>query len=120
DRLTAADLVRLRPLALRTIVDLRTHAELETRGGFPADVHPVTYRHVSVFDETWDRPEVQRPSEAVVAYLHFAYTRMLDQGGPRFAAAVETLGDAGAMPAVFHCVAGKDRTGLLAALVLGA
>jgi hypothetical protein len=37
-----------------------------------------------------------------------------------FAAAITLLADAEAVPAVFHCAAGKDRTGLLAALVLGA
>jgi protein-tyrosine phosphatase len=31
---------------------------------------------------------------------------------------VATLAEPGALPAVFHCAAGKDRTGVLAALVL--
>ncbi len=33
-------------------------------------------------------------------------------------AALEALAAPGALPAVFHCAAGKDRTGVLAALVL--
>ena len=44
---------------------------------------------------------------------------MLTVGAPRFAAALEVLAEPGALPAVFHCAAGKDRTGLLAALLLG-
>ena len=43
---------------------------------------------------------------------------MLAIGAPRFATAFEVLAEPGALPAVFHCAAGKDRTGLLAALML--
>ena len=35
------------------------------------------------------------------------------------AAALAILSDSSAYPAVFHCSAGKDRTGVLAALLLG-
>jgi protein-tyrosine phosphatase len=44
---------------------------------------------------------------------------MLDAHGHRFANALRLLAVPDAMPAVFHCAAGKDRTGLLAMLVLG-
>ena len=53
-------------------------------------------------------------------FLHRAYGAILVEGGPRFGAALGVLADAEALPAVFHCAAGKDRTGLLAALLLGA
>jgi protein-tyrosine phosphatase len=43
---------------------------------------------------------------------------MLAFGAPAIADALRTLADAGQVPAVFHCTAGKDRTGVLAALVL--
>jgi protein-tyrosine phosphatase len=45
---------------------------------------------------------------------------MLKEGSHRFAAVFAVLADTDALPAVFHCAAGKDRTGLLAALLLGA
>ena len=51
-------------------------------------------------------------------FLAEAYELMLVEGAPRFAAAFDLLADLGSLPAVFHCAAGKDRTGLLAALVL--
>ena len=44
---------------------------------------------------------------------------MLTVGAPTFAAAFEVLAAPDALPAVFHCAAGKDRTGLLAVLLLG-
>jgi protein-tyrosine phosphatase len=45
---------------------------------------------------------------------------MLAEASPRFADAITLLAQQSALPAVFHCAAGKDRTGILAALILGA
>jgi protein-tyrosine phosphatase len=46
------------------------------------------------------------------------YPTIVDRCGERLAGAVNLLAQADALPAVFFCSAGKDRTGLLAALVL--
>ena len=43
---------------------------------------------------------------------------MLDIGAPALSQAFRTLASAENLPAVFHCAAGKDRTGVLAAMVL--
>jgi protein-tyrosine phosphatase len=43
---------------------------------------------------------------------------MLEIGSSRFAEAMRVLANAQSLPAVFHCAAGKDRTGVLAALLL--
>ena len=45
---------------------------------------------------------------------------MLERFGDRFATVVELVADSGGHPVVFFCAGGKDRTGLVAALVLGA
>ncbi len=117
-RLAGADIEAVRPLGLRTVVDLRTPDEVELRGGFPLDHHPLDLHHVSVLDTTWDH---QGPwIDDAVAHLTWSYTQMLTQRPDRFAQAVELLGASGALPAVFHCAAGKDRTGVTAMLILGA
>ena len=46
------------------------------------------------------------------------YIATLDRRAPVFGAAVRLLGDAERLPLLVHCSAGKDRTGLLVALVL--
>ena len=56
-RLTTDDVEALRPLGLRTVVDLRTHEELELRGRFPVEAHPVAFHHIPVLDTTWARPD---------------------------------------------------------------
>jgi protein-tyrosine phosphatase len=39
-------------------------------------------------------------------------------GAPALANSLRTIASAESLPAVFHCAAGKDRTGVLAAMVL--
>ena len=117
-RLTPADVAVLEPLGLRTVIDLRSETELDERGRFPVDAHPVVFHHLPIVDATWanlDRPKYERDED----FLIWAYQEMLTVGAPRFAKAFEALAEPGALPAVFHCAAGKDRTGLLAALLLG-
>lgn len=117
-RLQGADVEAVRPLGLHTVLDLRTFEELELRGRFPVDEHPVDFHHVPLMDSTWVHPEdgIDDP----VAFLAWAYNDMLTKVPERFAQAIEHLGAPDALPAVFHCAAGKDRTGVLAMLVLGA
>ncbi len=118
-RLTPADVAALEPLGLRTVIDLRSAPELAERGRFPVDVHPVVFHHLPIIDATWavaDRPDHDRDED----FLIWAYHEMLSVGAPRFAIAFDVLAEPDALPAVFHCAAGKDRTGLLAALLLGA
>ena len=117
-RLTSGDVALLEPLGLRTVIDLRSAAELDERGRFPVDAHPVVFHHLPIVDATWaeaDRPNYERDED----FLIWAYQEMLTVGAPRFAKAFDALAEADALPAVFHCAAGKDRTGLLAALLLG-
>ncbi len=46
------------------------------------------------------------------------YLLMLNRFGHRFAAVLEIIAAGDTQPLVFHCAAGKDRTGLVAMLVL--
>jgi len=117
-RLTPADLEVVRTLGLQTVIDLRSDAELEARGTFPRAQHPVVFHHVPVLDSTWNHNEGPNTDDAV-SFLEWAYHDMLRGGPEHFARAIEHLSRPGALPAVFHCAAGKDRTGVLAMLLLG-
>ena len=116
-RLTPEDLDVVSRLKLRTVIDLRTFNELEVNGTFPVDDHPVEFVHVPVIDQTWSRENVPG-IEAATEYLVWAYRDMLDSGAEKFASAFRVMTDPANLPAVFHCAAGKDRTGLIAAMVL--
>jgi protein-tyrosine phosphatase len=118
-RLSPADLEVVRRLGLRTVVDLRSQPELDERGRFPTDAVDVEFHHLPIIDATWDHSSVAADVDAT-EFLVWAYTDMIARGSERFAAAFSTLAQPGALPGVFHCAAGKDRTGLLAAFVLSA
>jgi protein tyrosine/serine phosphatase len=48
------------------------------------------------------------------------YVWYLEAGSASLVAALDLIADDATHPLVFHCAAGKDRTGIVAALVLGA
>ena len=117
-RLTPDDANIVMNLGVRTVVDLRTNNEVRERGTFPVKDHDVAYHHLPIIDATWG--ETQTPEfNDEVEFLVWAYREMLAEAAPRFADAINLLSQQTVLPAVFHCAAGKDRTGILAALVLG-
>jgi protein-tyrosine phosphatase len=112
-RLTPADLARLRgDLGIGTLVDLRSSHEVEAEGRGPLAAPPVRYHHLPFFDG--ERRGAAASPSADLAELYF---QMLRFAAKPIARALETLA-ASEAPAVFHCAAGKDRTGVLAAIVL--
>lgn len=117
-RLTDADLATVRALGLRTVIDLRTSVELDERGTFPVEQHPVQFHHVPIITNTWTAEDADGEDDPA-AFLERAYLSILEEGEERLAEALLKLCEPGALPAVFHCAAGKDRTGLLAMMVLG-
>jgi protein-tyrosine phosphatase len=118
-RLSTADFDTIRRLRLRTVIDLRSHAEVAERGRCPHDDLDVDYEHLPILDVLWPESNASYFGDDR-EFLLWAYREMLHVGSDRFAAAIRRLAKPGALPAVFHCTAGKDRTGLLAALVLSA
>lgn len=118
--LTPEDVAHLRSLGLATIVDLRTSRELDETGRGPLGPEPIAYHHLSVLEET----SGETVGEAVAAPapieddLSERYLWYLEVGRRALTSALELLGDPENLPLVFHCAAGKDRTGVLAAMVL--
>jgi protein-tyrosine phosphatase len=111
--LTEPDLAMMAALGIRTVVDLRSGYEVEN-SRFNVDAHPVDFHHFPFIDawpdvQEWDR----RPG-----LLAAQYKEMLVDAMPQIRSALAVLAGPEAHPAVFHCTAGKDRTGLLSALLL--
>jgi protein-tyrosine phosphatase len=113
--LTDDDLQVLRDLGLRSVIDLRTPTEVDRTGRGLLQGEPVRYVNLSVLGDAQAAGEA---SGAVVDDIAARYLSYLDDGGPALVAAVQILADPSSYPVVFHCAAGKDRTGVLAALVL--
>jgi hypothetical protein len=113
-QLTEGDLEALRRLGLAAVVDLRTGAEAERTGPGLLAEEPVRFLHASVLQEEGGE-SAGGPSHDQMGERYLWY---LDVGRQALVAALTTVADPESYPLVFHCTAGKDRTGVLAALVL--
>lgn len=117
-RLAGGDVDLVRGLGLRTVLDLRTAAELEA-GTYPVEQLPADFYHLPLITTMWDHSAID-PSAPAEEYLVARYSEMLDEGRASIAESVRFLSRPGALPGVFYCAVGKDRTGVLAAIVLEA
>jgi protein-tyrosine phosphatase len=113
-RLTEGDRATISALGITTVVDLRTSVELEG-GAFPVEDIPVRFRHLPLLDAV---PDAER-FEMVPGMLAAQYRDITRDAAPQIATALGILADPGAHPTVVHCTAGKDRTGVLVAILLG-
>ena len=115
DSMTGEDAERLADeLGVRTVIDLRTHAEIELTPSARVRAEPFRYRHLPLIDDTGSLDPVFFPG----VELSDLYWWLLGRAAPRLAAVLEVVAYA-SEPAVFFCAAGKDRTGVVAALLLG-
>ncbi|MEX1006337.1 MAG: tyrosine-protein phosphatase [Acidimicrobiia bacterium] len=113
--ITPDDVPMLRELGVRTAIDFRSSDEIDRLGIGPLGEVSVRHVHCPTFDgaRTEEPPMFEGKTAAEF------YALMMDRGAGAYVAALESLTEPGALPSVFFCVAGKDRTGCFAALVLG-
>jgi protein tyrosine/serine phosphatase len=112
--LTPADHAVIRRLGVATVVDLRTTFEVE-RGRFPVEEIPVGFHHVPLLEAV---PEAEA-FERAPGFLATQYREIAAQAAPRIGEILRLLARRHAHPVVVHCTAGKDRTGVLVAVLLG-
>lgn len=114
-RMTGADVGRVRALGIVSVVDLRAPDEVAHVGTGPIDDLGARYHNLPTRPAVLsaDAPE-GAPASAPERYLGY-----LAEGPASFAGLVALLADPARTPAVFFCNAGKDRTGVAAAMVLG-
>lgn len=113
--LTLADVARLRDeIGLAHVVDLRSSKELRIEGRGALEREPMRFHHLPLFDGGFGGGQ----SAAAVPDLAELYFIMAEFAREPVARVISTLARASG-PAVFHCAAGKDRTGLISAVLLG-
>ena len=112
DRLTAEGWASAVGYGVKTVVDLRSPRELAGHTQRPADVKAV---QVSILDQDDTRTLTELYQ---AGSTEESYAIMLSRCSIQFGAALRTIAHAD-RAVVVHCQAGRDRTGLVSALVLG-
>jgi protein-tyrosine phosphatase len=140
--LTATDIHELvGPLGVRSVVDLRTHAEVELEGPGPLDAMiGVAIHHLSLFPEVGEHTDAAavpaaEPTDPAVAAAEpilpwhddttdrstrapgETYRRYLFERPDSVVAALRVIAEPDGATLV-HCAAGKDRTGVVVAVAL--
>jgi protein-tyrosine phosphatase len=102
-------------LGIEVVLDLRSDAEVADLPLANLEAAGVTIRHIPLLDGLHASDETFEWEDLTLVGL---YQLMLDACADGFVAATRLVADASHHPLVFQCAAGKDRTGVLAALVL--
>ncbi len=124
--LTADDVAKLTDeIGVRHVIDLRTPGERTQTGRGLLGARDIVYSELAIIDDELIEQRrvareaaMARPGADPAVVLAEGYQQLLEVGADRFVTAIERIVAPGGAPALFHCSAGKDRTGVLAALLL--
>jgi len=114
--MTSHDIIQLKEeIRLRSVIDLRSSGQLEPLS--PLNEVGVEYYNIPLIDRG-NGPENIRQDFSNMGEV-YSYLVRNEEFGRRVVEALEIIAEPGNLPLVFHCSAGKDRTGILTAIVLG-
>jgi protein-tyrosine phosphatase len=109
-------MTEIRPVLL---LDLRSAGEVEKHGRGLLSEAAIKYQNISFITDGGDREADEKRFRTFTNMGEFYLDITRDKGfGKRIVAALEIIAMPENHPLVFHCAVGKDRTGILAALVL--
>jgi len=117
-RLTPEDVARVRDeLGVTDLVDLRSSGEVRADGRGLLEREPLAFHHVPLFDGDAGRAKA-RPDVAGMT-LADRYLALAEIAKAAIARVVRIIAAADG-GVVYHCAAGKDRTGVISAILLSA
>ncbi|KAI0351571.1 hypothetical protein OH77DRAFT_930996 [Trametes cingulata] len=120
--ITERGIAQLRSLGIRKVFDLRVDTEIAKYQTANKAIEGVEIVRAPVLQEGWEPSEIaQRLKEfeenPLDAFLK-AYRRVLESGSASLEQVLVHLRDHPDEPCLIHCTAGKDRTGVFAAMIL--
>jgi len=114
--LSPEDIDTLLQLGLRTVIDLRSQDEIAKEPS-PFEHHPdVRFHHIPLFDGL--APVEAMMKEKGALDLSARYVAAADCCRPAIAKVASAIALAEKGAVLFNCTAGKDRTGIIAAMLL--
>jgi hypothetical protein len=115
-RLDGVDREAFTALGVRTVVDLRRPYEVTRLGRVP-EYDGLAYHHIHPEHAEWHEAGFAE-GEPLERWLADRYLDLARDGAAGIGRALAVVADPDAAPVVVHCVAGKDRTGVVCALTL--
>jgi len=113
----------LKELGITKVFDLRSDTEIKKYNSPLPNIEGVHIIHIPIFKTEDYSPEMMAKryqlyaSGKTEAFIEL-YSQILDHGGPSFGSILRHIKDHPREPLIFHCTAGKDRTGIMAAILL--
>ena len=120
--LTQEDIVLLESIELALIIDFRAQREIDIRPDKTIDTVR-EYVHIGIYDAARDRAEyylAENDGVGMADVLVRDYRRLVSDHQEDFRRFLHVLATTAFLPAVYHCAAGKDRTGLATVFLLAA
>ena len=115
--LSDKDLERFGDLGIRHVYDMRNEMErVALPNRLPADLEAEVVPLVS--DDPEDNPMKTLGQASADDFLSLLYLHILERSAPTVGRIITGLASETEVPAVFHCSAGKDRTGLITGVLL--
>ncbi|MFD8707473.1 tyrosine-protein phosphatase [Kitasatospora sp. NPDC059648] len=111
----AEDRERYAKLGVRTVIDLRHGWEIDQQGRAPLDTAPA-WHHLSIEHRSYD--QYHQSFEDVARFFADRYVETAEDGREEIRAVLELVADPQSAPVLYHCKGGKDRTGIVTALIL--
>ncbi|KAG5350481.1 hypothetical protein C0989_010836 [Termitomyces sp. Mn162] len=114
---------QLKALNVCKVFDLRSDTEIRKYNTPQPDIDGVEVLHTPVFRKEDYSPEMMAKryqlyaSGKTEAFMEL-YSQILDNGGSSFGTILRHIRDKPTEGCIFHCTAGKDRTGVIAAILL--
>ncbi|NED94244.1 tyrosine-protein phosphatase [Phytoactinopolyspora alkaliphila] len=109
------DWARFVELGVGTVIDLRFPSEVEQHGRVPQH-DSLSYHHVSIQRHGYEQTGLDASVDPAEFFAE-RYTELATDGAAEIVSVLEIIA-ASPQPVVFHCAAGKDRTGIVAAVLL--
>ncbi|KAF5320811.1 hypothetical protein D9619_000687 [Psilocybe cf. subviscida] len=114
---------KVKELGITKVFDLRSDTEIRKYNTPQPHIDGVEIIHTPVFKTEDYSPEMMAKryqlyaSGKTEAFIEL-YSQILDHGGPAFGDILRHIRDKPNEGCIFHCTAGKDRTGIIAAIIL--
>ncbi|KAK1233432.1 hypothetical protein PQX77_003410 [Marasmius sp. AFHP31] len=114
---------QMKDLGITTVFDLRSDTEIEKYNSSSPSIDGVKVIRTPVFSKEDYSPEMMAKryqlyaSGKTEAFMEL-YSQILDHGGAAFGSILRHVRDRPNEGFMFHCTAGKDRTGVIAAIIL--